>query len=146
MTKTTWTPCPQAVPRWVSVYAAALLIFTGVMVTASLVASDKFFGAYGVSGDAPMQAAWSIRYAVIALMMLAGLVCARHWREPRFLLFAIGPRWLLDLGDAWAVFHFNTPPFSWGWLAFHLAALLGPQMLCLFLILRRPPLGAPQGN
>ncbi len=115
------------IPRYILIYAWFLTIFTAAMVFMSLFNSIDFFKSYGVTADRAFQISWSFRYLVVLSIMLLGLI----FRNQQSLLFTVFARFLIDVFDGIAVGIYNTPPFSFGWLAFHICVLLGPQLFCI---------------
>ncbi len=116
--------------KWIKIYTWLLTLFTAMMVIMSIVAPDKFFTAYRVTGDIPFQTSWSFRYLTILLVMITGLIL----KKPETIFLAVLSRFLIDIFDGVAVGLYNTPAFSYGWLAFHLLVLIGPEITCLYLL------------
>ncbi len=115
----------------IKVYCTFLILFTGFMVGMSLFSSADFFAAYGIEGDLSFQYSWSFRYLVILMVMIIGLLLNKQ----ETLLITLTARFFVDLFDGFGVFLYNTPSYSHGWLAFHLLALLGPQLIFIIILL-----------
>jgi hypothetical protein len=106
------------------------------MISFSLISPDNFFSAFGVNGDAAFRFSWSMRYLALAALMLLSLGLAFYTRAVTPLSFTIFARLMIDVTDAVGVFLFDTPMFSWGWISFHILALLGPEVISLILLWR----------
>lgn len=114
------------------IYGILLTIFTSMMVLMSIFSPSDFFGAYGISGDKAFQYSWSFRYVTVLLIMILGLI----YNTSRTLIFTIGARLCIDIFDGIGVWIYNTPEYSHGWLAFHIFALIIPQIISLVLLAR----------
>lgn len=123
----------QHVHIWVTRYAWFLVAFTALMVGMSLIAPQPFFENYHVSADAAFQTSWSLRYLAILIVMVVALLM----KKPETLLLAVLARFAVDVFDGISVMLYNTPPFSFGWLIFHLCVLIIPEIVTLRSLIRR---------
>lgn len=119
--------------KWIKIYAWFITLFTTLMVIMSLAMPKEFFESYKVTADSAFQTSWSFRYLTILIIMIVGLLL----KKPETLFIAILSRFLIDTFDGIAVGIYNTPPFSFGWLTFHLCVLIIPQLLCLFTLTKQ---------